>query len=253
MDIEKDTTAQQINSQNGQNQTISITKNAKNINDNNNININNNQSSNENENVEGTQVNQKNSLINQDYTIQKLDFQRIDYSAQENIQVNITDYFKIGTFLDAKDNNFTWCAGIVNSIDMQRNRLTVLFDGWNSQMMEEYSMKSFKLQPYRLYTSDYSGGKQIGCRPDLKFSQQLVEQHIKLMDDMIQQNFYGYNAFQITQQIRGQIFRISDYILTLDLEQLSKAKENVMESEDTQNKDKIELEHDNSRNLSLRL
>lgn len=76
---------------------------------------------------------------------------------EENKVYNIQDYFEEHRYLDAKDTSSEWRMAQVVSLNREKNRITVHYDGWSNKHNEEFSMRSYKIAPFRTFTNGYTG------------------------------------------------------------------------------------------------
>lgn len=124
---------------------------------------------------------------------------------------NPSQYFTIGSFIDALDNNKSW--RVAKIIEINDEIATLSFDGWSNKWNEMHKITSNKLAPFRKNTPPYTGPSKNPTR-NTEFVQIIAQ--IKNAKHHMEQ-FISINLLAepnlINQFIRGELVILIDSIL----------------------------------------
>lgn len=105
-----------------------------------------------------------------------------------------------------------WCLGQIVARD--DNQVMVRFDGWSNRWDATCRWTSYKIAPFRRWSKGYTGQVKTPLRAQMSFKVEEVERLRERVDNLIQNDFRGLPAYELTQFIRGYVFVHVEYILS---------------------------------------
>ena len=129
---------------------------------------------------------------------------------------NLIQYYKIGYYLDAYDENNYWRLAKITEF-IGEDKIKVNLDGWNNNWDEVFKITSSRLAPLRKYTQGYTGSKTYTRKFNLTDKNDInrINMGIERMEETRKSAFHIDDVAQFNQFYRGEIYVLIDSILCM--------------------------------------
>lgn len=117
---------------------------------------------------------------------------------------------QLGDYIDAVDTVSKWCLSQIVARD--DNQVMVRFDGWSFRWDATCRWTSYKIAPFRRCSKGYTGQVKMPLRAHLSFKVEEAQQFRERVDKLVEDDFRGLSAHELTQFIRGELFVYVEYL-----------------------------------------